>query len=282
MLHWRRESALVLVGLALLGGWIASCSGRADAAALGHTRLVITGSSTLAPLVGAIAERYEQAHAGVRIDVQTGGSGRGVADVRAGRAQLGMISRDLYEEEAELSATPIAQDGVCVIVHADSELDGLTREQARALWTGAVHSWSELGGDDSAPTVVNKAAGRATRSVFAAYLGLEEHELVGDLVIGDNEQGIKTVAGDPQAVGYVSIGAAQRAVDEGVSVRLLAADGVRPSLSNLAQERFPVRRALHLVSVGERSPLAVEFVAYARSSAVHDLVEGLGLVPVGD
>lgn len=40
-------------------------------------RLVLTGSSTVAPLALEIAKKYEQQHSGVRVDVQTGGSSRG-------------------------------------------------------------------------------------------------------------------------------------------------------------------------------------------------------------
>ncbi|MCA9116099.1 MAG: substrate-binding domain-containing protein, partial [Planctomycetaceae bacterium] len=52
---------------------------------------------------------------GVRVDVQTGGSSRGIADARSGLADLGMASRSLKDDEAELLAFPIATDGVCLI-----------------------------------------------------------------------------------------------------------------------------------------------------------------------
>ena len=42
----------------------------------GH--LTLTGSSTIAPMAQEIASRFEQAHPGVRVDVQTGGSSRGI------------------------------------------------------------------------------------------------------------------------------------------------------------------------------------------------------------
>lgn len=41
--------------------------------------LVLTGSSTVAPLAGELAKRFEALHPGTRIDVQTGGSSSGSA-----------------------------------------------------------------------------------------------------------------------------------------------------------------------------------------------------------
>ena len=55
-------------------------------------KLVLTGSSTVAPLAAEIAKRYETEHSGVRIDVQSGGSSRGIADARQGVANVGMVS----------------------------------------------------------------------------------------------------------------------------------------------------------------------------------------------
>ena len=81
-------------------------------------KLVITGSSTVAPLALEIARRFEERHPGARVDVQTGGSSRGIADTRSGVADLGMASRDLAGDEQDLVSYTLARDGVCLIVHA--------------------------------------------------------------------------------------------------------------------------------------------------------------------
>lgn len=39
-------------------------------------------------------------------------------------------------------------------------------------------------------------------------------------VIGDNEQGIKTVAGNPGVIGYVSIGTAEDDIRHGTPIKL--------------------------------------------------------------
>jgi phosphate transport system substrate-binding protein len=60
-------------------------------------KLVITGSTTVAPLAAEIGKRFESEHPAVRVDVQTGGSSRGIADARTGVADIGMASRSLKE-----------------------------------------------------------------------------------------------------------------------------------------------------------------------------------------
>ncbi len=276
----RLTSALALVLLVPL----AAC-GRGHEAVAAESgalsgKLTLSGSSTVAPLVAEIAKRFEAEHPGVRIDVQTGGSGRGIADARSGLADIGMASRALKPDEAaELDAHTIARDGVCVIVHAQNPIESLTDDQVRAIYTGEVERWSEIGGADEPITVVNKASGRATLEVFLAYFALAEQDVEADVVIGDNQQGIKTVVGNPSAIAYVSIGTAEHDVANGVPLKLLPTAGVPPTTKSVGAGAFPVGRPLELVTSGELSALQRAFIEYCRSAEVHDVVRDLAFVP---
>src|SRR6185295_2713168 len=100
-----KRAALLLTLAACLG-----CS-KQDAA----QKLVLTGASTVSPLAAEIGKRFESLHPGVHVDVQSGGSARGIADARQGLADIGLCSRALKDDEKDLIAHPIAMDGVCVI-----------------------------------------------------------------------------------------------------------------------------------------------------------------------
>lgn len=267
-----------------LGLLLTACSPRTEAPspdALQGT-LTITGSSTVAPVVSEIGKRFESLHPGVRVDVQTGGTSRGIADLRRGMADLGMASRALKESEAGLTGHRVAIDGVAMIVHRDLPVASLTDEQIAGLFTGAIRSWAEVGGPDAPPTVVTKAEGRATLELFLAYTGLEAGQIRADIVIGDNQQGIRTVAADRHAIGYVSIGTAVFEAERGTPIRPLPMRGVEPSLAAVREGRFPLARPLLVVSGGDPSPLARAFIAFAVSPAVHDLIEAQHVVPVAN
>ncbi len=269
-----------LLALSLVLAWLAVSGCRPASSAGASQRLVVTGSSTVAPLVAEIGKRFE-AREGVRVDVQTGGSSRGVADARQGLADLGMASRALKASESDLSSFTIARDGICVIVHRDNPVTELSDEQVVALFTGAAPRWSAVGGADLPVTVVHKAEGRSTLELFLQHFDLDNRRVRPSVVIGDNEQGIKTVAGQPGAIGYVSIGAAEHAVGRDVPIRLLPMRGVAATTEKLEQGRFPLSRPLNLVTRGEPGDLARRFIDFARSPEVSDLVEELSFVPAG-
>lgn len=244
--------------------------------------LVLTGSSTVAPLAAEIGKRFESLHSGVRVDVQTGGSSRGIADTRQGVADIGMVSRALKSEEQDLFAFTIARDGVCLIVHGDNPVTVLTDEQVVAIYTGRITNWNEVGGSDAPITVVNKAEGRSTLELFLHHFKLKNSDVRPHVVIGDNEQGIKTVAGNPDAIGYVSIGTAEYDATHGISIKLLPVGGVDASIENVSNGTFPISRPLNLVTRTQPEGLARAFIEFARSREVHDIVRSQYFVPISD
>jgi phosphate transport system substrate-binding protein len=270
----RLVRALGAIALVALVG--TACSPSSDGT------LVITGSSTIAPVVAEIAQLYEREHPGVRIDVQSGGSSRGIGDVRSGLAHIGMVSRALEGEEQALRAFPIARDGVGIIVNARNPVAALSDAQVGAIYRGGIESWKELGGRDAPIVVVHKAEGRATLEVFLEYFGLDNREVQADVIAGENEQAIKTVAGSPDAIGYVSIGTAEVDIEHGVPIRLLAVGGVAATLANVRSGTYPISRPLNLVTRDAAEGLARAFIDYVRSPAATAGFEAQSFVQVGE
>lgn len=243
-------------------------------------KLVISGSSTMAPLVSEMGKRFEAIHPGTRIDVQTGGSSRGMADVMNGLADIGMASHALKPQESHLHGAVIAHDGITVILHRDNPIQALTDEQIKAIYTGTITNWKTIGWLDAPITVVNKAEGRSTLELFLHYFTLSNRDIHAHAVIGDNEQGIKTVAGNPHAIGYVSIGTALYDATHGVPIRLLPLRGIPATLKTVRDGTFPLSRPLTLVTKTAPAGVINTFIEFAQSAQVHDLILNQYFVPL--
>ncbi len=278
----KKYLALVALSMSVLMGAQVSAGAQGNRADQLTGKLVITGASTLAPLIAEIGKRFESLHPTVRIDVQSGGSSRGIADASQGLADIGMVSRAMKEEEQNLSAFPVARDGVCPILHRENPVQALTDEQIVAIYTGKITNWKAVGGTDAPITVINKAEGRSTLEVFLHYFKLKNVDIKAQVVIGDNEQGVKTVAGNRNAIGYVSIGTAEYDATHGVPIKLLPVGGVAASTESVRTGAFPLSRPLHLVTRTSPSGLAKAFIEYAQSQAVYDLIRQQYFVPLAD
>lgn len=211
--------------------------------------------------------------------MQSGGSSRSIADARQGVADIGMVSRSLKDDEKDLQAFTIAKDGISVILNSANPIKSLTDQQIVDIYTDKLNNWKQVGGKDAPISVVNKAEGRSTLELFTAHFKIEPKDIEADVVIGDNEQGIKTVAGNPNAIGYVSIGSGEYAASQKTPVKLLPVEGVAASIANVANSTFPISRPLNLVTKTTPTGLSKNFIDFARSQQVQDIMKEQYFVP---
>lgn len=243
-------------------------------------KLTLTGSSTVAPLAMELGRAFEKIHPDVRVDVQMGGSSRGVADARAGLAQIGMASRALKASESDLFAHTIAYDGITLIINKENPVTALTDENIVDIYLGHINNWQQVGGPDQPITVVNKAEGHSTLELFVKYFKLKNKDIKADIVIGSNQQGIKTVSGNPWAIGYVSIGTAEFEAQNGTAIKLLGVGGAKASTAAVKQGTYPLSRPLNFVTLSPPQGLVKEFIEFARSPQAYKIVEQQYFIPV--
>ncbi len=113
----------------------------------GGERLVIAGSSSVAPLCEALRAAYLTDRPERVVEIQISDSSTGAAALAAGICDLAMLSRTPTEGEGA-AAYAIARDALAVIVHPDHPARGLSSAQVRALFGGKAVSWHDLLGDD--------------------------------------------------------------------------------------------------------------------------------------
>jgi phosphate transport system substrate-binding protein len=241
--------------------------------------LVLTGSGGMAPMMLEMGKRFEAAHPDVRVDVQSGGSTRGVTDARQGLADVGMVARDLKPDETSLHATPIARDGVCIIVHGTNTVKTLTDDQIVRMYTRSVANWKQVGGPDLPITLVHMEDGRALLELFLDYFKLKSTQVRADALVKDSEQAIQAVIGRPGAIAYVSCGQIE-AAGPSIPIRVLPFGGKMPTTDAVRDGTYPLSRPLNLVTRDTSDGLAKEFIDFARSNTVTDLIQKYHFVPL--
>lgn len=109
-------------------------------------KIVLSGSTSVSPVMEVLADAYKALNGGVDIEVQQTGSGAGITAVTEGACDIGMSSRALKDEELAkgLTATTIANDGIAVIVNRENLIDNLSSEQIMNIYTGNINRWSEI------------------------------------------------------------------------------------------------------------------------------------------
>ena len=109
-------------------------------------KVVVVGSSSISPVMEKLKEAYEAVNKNVTVEVQQSDSTTGVTSAAEGICDIGMASRELKDEETEmnLTATVIAKDGIAVVVNNENEVEDLTSDQVKAIFTGETTEWEDL------------------------------------------------------------------------------------------------------------------------------------------
>ena len=110
-------------------------------------KVVVAGSSSVTPVMEKLKEAYEKANGGkITVEVQQSDSTTGITSAAEGICDIGMASRELKDEETteNLTATEIARDGIAVVVNNDNDIDELTSDQVKAIFTGETTDWEDL------------------------------------------------------------------------------------------------------------------------------------------
>lgn len=109
-------------------------------------KITVAGSSSVTPVMEKLAEAYKALNSDVTVEVQQSDSTTGVTSALEGVCDIGMVSRELKEEETAKGAQGqvIAMDGIAVVVNNENPVDDLRSEQVKDIYVGDTTDWSEL------------------------------------------------------------------------------------------------------------------------------------------
>lgn len=140
-------------------------------------------------------------------------------------------------------------------------------------------------GAGGAITVVSREDGSGTRGAFIELFGIEEKNDAGekvdkttDLAEITNSTAVMmtTVAGNPNAIGYVSLGS----LDE--SVKVLSIDGVEATVENIKNGTYSVARPFNIATGAEVSEITQDFINFIQSEEGQAVVEENGYISQGN
>lgn len=236
------------------------------------SKLIFRGATTIQPIIEQVATQYQNEKQ-TAFQITGGGSQEGIDSVLLGKADIGMVSRDLKEDEkSKLSFVTIGYDSLAFIVNSSNPLTNITKETLIKIYKGEITNWKSLNGKDEPIILLNKKLGRGTLDIFEKYTGLfhpknPKNTLKTNLIFdtpweaGANNDMLVWVGGLPNAIGFISCGSSKHITKQGMKIRILSLDGVLPTDKLVLNQTYPIRRPLNLVYKKENSKVK-EFIQW--------------------
>ena len=252
--------------------------------------LKLGGSNTLSHIAAVWIDSFTQFYPDVKISIDVNGSRQAVEDVKAGKTNIGLLSRTIHREEVEgfrkafgygpTVLTP-CMERTGIFVHKDNPIQGLTLAQLDAIYSDECRrgeekpcrTWGQLGLTGSwakKPIVAHGRTYDTGSQVFIQQSVMLGAELRKDLQgHKGNVEMLKAVSADPGAIGFSGLSYATpdvKAVPLGFSKEegLIAIDSPEAD-----RGRYPLVRRLQLVvnhnPKKELPALQQEFIKYVFS-----------------
>ena len=152
--------------------------------------------------------------------------------------------------------------------------------------TGSGSATGDDGASANAPiSVYSREDGSGTRGAFVELFGIEQKDANGDKVdmttpaaaiTNSTAVMMTSVAGDPNAIGYISLGS----LDD--TVKAVSIDGVAPTAAAVKDGSYAIARPFNIVTKGELAAPAADFLAFIMSAEGQAVVSDNNYIAIDD
>jgi phosphate transport system substrate-binding protein len=273
MRHAKQTLAIVSLSLALAGCHTPAIPAHPTPAT---ASIQLVADEESAPLLRELADAYHPPNTLIAWRIQSGSWANVDEWLNEGRATFALTS--YMAEDSKLWSTPIGQDGLAIVVNRSNAIGALTTTQLRAVITGRILNWREVGGPDLPITVISRPEASSSAATLRRLL-IGERKISGSAILATSTSRVSQLVGSvPGAIGYQS----QRySADEGI--RVVSIDGAFPTAAQMQTGQYAL--TMPILFVGKAAPADDApyraFFAWAQSPAGQEIVAQhyAGLVP---
>jgi len=231
-----------------------------------------------------ISKAYE-IKTGVKVILNGGGATRGIRDAANLKMDLGGSCRmnlpDVDRIELHASLHPVAWDALAIIVNKKNAINSLSTAQIKAIYTGHITNWKQVGG-------VNAAIHLYVRRGNISGVGYAVRQYVfkdsnmkfvtkSKYVVKSSGPLEKAVEVDPYAMGITGVSSARKR-----AVKIIGFDGKIPSYENVASGKYTLYRPLYLVTSPSPSKKVKDFIKFVGSKEGRQILRENKTVPYKD
>ncbi|MBE9177681.1 substrate-binding domain-containing protein [Oculatella sp. LEGE 06141] len=237
-------------------------------------------SSSTVDFLRTLKTAYESTSGTEQITLlEPGQSENIVAGVKQELVDVGVISRRLKPEEndASLAFHEVAQDALLVATHSSvTGVKNLTTENLKAIYSGSVTNWKQLGGPDAPIVVLDRPEDEtAKRLLRKHYLGQDLQNAPNAIVLRKEGELIQAMQSIPYSIGAFSLA---YAITHNLPVNRLSLNDVAPTPANLKTGQYLMAREIGIVWSKNAAETTQAFVDYIFSKPGIEAIEQAGFI----
>jgi phosphate transport system substrate-binding protein len=252
------------------------------------TTITVKGSDTMVILAQRWAEVYMSKNKDVSIQVTGGGSGTGISAIINGTTDICNASRPMKASERDKLKQrysslgveiKVAKDGISVYVNEKNSVKELTLDQIKAIYTGNITNWKEIGGNDEKIIVYGRENSSGTYVYFRDVV-LKGQDFVNSMQsMPGTAAVVNAVAKDINSIGF---GGA--AYGKGIKFVAIKKDADSPAYEPTAEHvktgKYPVSRYLYMYVKSKPTGAMKQYIDWILSDEGQSVVSKVGYFPI--
>ena len=266
----------------------------------GTDTIDIDGSSTVFPIVEAVAEEYGHSLGGsARITIGISGTGGGFQKFCNGETEIATASRPIMQIEVERCAeagiefieVPIAIDGLTVVVHRDNDfVQCVTVDELHTMWApesqGKIKRWNQVRPEwpNKPMQLFGPGVDSGTFDFFTQTINGQAQAARGDFIASERDDVlVQGIAGEQSSLGYFGFAFYEQNQDILRSVSIgYGGSCISPTRESINDGSYaPLSRPLFIYVKKEVAgqPDVDQFVRFHLSGLSQKLVAEVGYIP---
>lgn len=246
-------------------------------------KIVVDGSTGVAPLVTALAKAYRERNPAVTVEMGKGlGTKARIRALTEGKIDIAMASHGLVADQLirqGMAVHEIAKVAVVFGVNASVPTANLGDQQICAIYERRHTNWSELGGPDLAVAPRTRPDAEVDAEIARKRVGCLAQLTMPEAVRVMPKSGdmARELAATPGAIGMTTLTVVEQSRGK---ISALALNGVSPTPENVRSGAYNLTRDSFLVVKGSPSAAVTGFLDFIRSPEGKQVISANGAVPL--
>jgi len=209
---------------------------------------------------------------GIEVDMFICSSSSALHRLFNGVCDIASSAEPLAPNHAEFGyvETPFCKVPMIVITNLETPVDNIGEDQLRAVFSGEITNWKEVGGPDHDIVAITPGKDTAAFKNFS-MLALKRSEVKYDFMAYRSTMVVTSVARIPWSISFVTKGSA----DRDAAIKILKVNG-----KFYNDKDYPYIQTFSFVTKGEPSGPVRAFIDFAKSPASQQRMKESGIVPI--
>lgn len=186
----------------------------------------------------------------------------------------------------QIESVPIGREAFVFFVEEDNPVDGLTADEARKIYSGEITNWQEVGGKNQKIIAFQRPEESGSQVMMKYFMGdvplMEPDTMTRIDAMGGVIDEVKQYHNEKGAIGY-TFQYFLTGLQQEDGVKMLAIDGVYPSVENIKNGSYPATVSLVCARlVSNDKPEVGQVIDFLLSEDGQYIIEKTGYGPLGE